>query len=277
MRAGGYRPDTISRAVRIAKQYTTWCDGRDPGQHEQLVAFLADIGEHVKRVTLLNYWKDLEMFFRFAMSEGLVASNPLHDVPKPRPSMYEQERDVRYLPYTDAEFQSLLDATPYWSWVGLRDRAILYVLWDTPLRVSEITGLATVDVKWDLDELWVMDGKGGVKYEGLMSVDGALALNRYLQERPHDSPALFIDIHGKPITRHAIELLIRRLALRARFPKPCFPHAFRANWRIRMRMLGLDDAAISACMGHRTVVVTHGYARQVARQLAKAQLRQRLA
>lgn len=277
LRAAGYRPDTIARAVRIARQYVKWCDSHDPHHREQLVGFLAEVGERIKRVTLLNYWKDLELFFRFAVSEGLVVNNPLHEIPKPKPSIYERERDYRFLPYTDQEFRALMDATPYWNWLGLRDRALLHVLWDTPLRVSEIVGLDVADVEWDVEELKVRDGKNAVKYEGILSVDGALALHRYLQDRPHENDALFVDVHGGRLTRHALELLLRRLSRRAHWTKPCYPHAFRANWRLRMRMLGLDDAACSAMMGHATVVVTHGYARQVARQMAKAQLRQRLA
>jgi integrase len=235
--------------------------------------FLEDVGDNIKRITLLNYWKDLELFFRFLLSEGLVDSNLLHDVPKPRLSPHEQERDARFLPYTEAEFRSLLESTPHWNWLGKRNQALLWVLWDTPLRLGELVNLRIADVDWDSDELLVCDGKGGVRYEGVLSQEGALSLSLYVEERPHESDYLFIDIHGGPMTRHAVEQMLRQLAMRAHWKKPCFPHAFRINWRLRMRGKGLDDTAISALMGHSSVAVTQGYGRRIARQMAKAQLR----
>lgn len=273
LRAANYRPDTISRAVIIARQYIGSANGHDPGEKDTVIAFLAQAAERVKRVTMLNYHKDLAMFFRFAMSEGLVDENPLELIPKPRPSLYERERDTRFLPYTDSEFEALLDACHRYNWLGLRDRAILWVLWDTPLRVSEVCGLMLTDLDWGPQELQVRDGKDGVRYEALLSDSCLLAIDRYLRHRPNDAAMLFVDRHSQALTRGAVEQLCRRLARRADWTKPCAPHYFRHNWRVKMRRLGLDDAAISALMGHRSVVITHAYARQVARQDAKAQLR----
>jgi integrase/recombinase XerD len=277
LHAVGYRPDTVVRAVRIAHMYLAHCNGNSPVLSASVVSFLAHKASEVKRVTQLNYWKDLNLFFRFAVSEGLADENPLTHIPKPRPSLYEREKDTRFLPYADQEFHQLLEACPRWNWIGLRDIAILWMLWDTPLRVSELSHLTTEDMDWKALEVSVRDGKGGVQYEGLLSDKGALNLDRYLRARPKETTALFCDRHGsEPLSRHGFDQLLRRLGKRASLKKPCAPHYFRHAWRIRMRLLGLDDAAISALMGHRTVVVTHGYARHAVRVMAKAQLRKAL-
>jgi len=78
------------------------------------------------------------------------------------------------------------------------------------------------------------------------------------------------------MSRDEVEQLLKSLSKRAGWEKPCAPHYVRHNWRLRMRALGLDDAAISASMGHSTVVITHSYARLGARAMAKDQLRQKL-
>ena len=274
--AAGYRPDTTTRALRVASMYLVWASGQDNNRRETVIGFLAAAAERVKRVTMLNYHKDLAMLFRWGLSEGLVADNPLELIPRPRPSLYERERDTRFLPYTDAELKALLDACPHWNWLGLRDRALLWVFWDTPLRVSEVCGLLITDLDWETHELSVRDGKGGLRYEGLPSADCMVAIDRYLRHRPHDAAMLFIDRHGQTLTRHAVEQLYRRLAKRAGWTKPCSPHLFRHNWRVRALHMGLSDAHVSALMGHKTVVISHAYARQAVRADAKAVLRQRL-
>lgn len=270
LRSSGYKADTIERAVRNARFYLMSCNGDDPAARESVERFLAEAAARVRRHTLLNYHKDLSMFFRWAMSKGLVSENPLNQIPRPRPSLYERERDTRFLPYSADEFEALLSACPFWNWLGRRDRAIVWLLWETPLRASELLALRDEDVDWAGLEVRVSDGKNGIRYEAAISVRCAEVLNEYIGERP-PAATLFVDRHGGPLSRHALELLLRRLAKRAAWTKPCSPHLFRHNFRVRMRQEGLDDAAISALMGHATVVVTHGYARQAARQQAKEQ------
>ena len=276
LRASGYRPDTITRALRVATMYLSFAQGKDADDRATVIAWLAQAGERVKRVTMLNYHKDLRLLFRWAVGDGLVAKNPLDQIPKPKPSLYEREMDTRHLPYTEAELAILVEATPHWNWVGLRDRAILAVLYDTPLRASELCDLGLDDLDWGAQEVRVNDGKGGIRYEAVLSDRALLAIDRYLRHRPHDGPMLFIDRHGGPLSRHALGQMLKRLARRCSFPKPLSPHLFRHNWRVRMLQAGLSDAHVSAGMGHKTVVISHSYARQAVRQDAKARIKERL-
>lgn len=275
LRSSGYRPDTIERATRIARFYLSSVNGADPGSRDAVEAFLAAASQRVKRTTLLNYHKDLTMFFRWAQSKGLCGENPLSQIPKPRPSLYERERDTEFLPYTDAEFARLLGVCTVWNWMGKRDRAILRVLWDTPFRAGELLALTEGDINWEGLEISVRDGKAGVRYEALISPVCGEALHEYLIARPAGD-GLFLDHHGGPFSRHGLLQLLRKLAARAGWEKPCSPHLFRHNFRARMRVVGMDDAAISALMGHATVVVTHGYARATVRRTAKEQRRRML-
>ena len=275
LRASGYRPDTVSRAVRIARMFLCALKGRPPDRR-MAEEFMASAAERVKRVTLLNYYRDLRQFFGWALSEGLVDNNPLSLIQRPRPSLSERERDTRHLPYLMEEFEALVMALPYWNWVGLRDTALLWTFWDTPLRVGEVIALHVEDLDWGLQELSVRDGKAGVKYEAVLGSEAILALDRYLRHRPEESERLFVDRHSQALTRHAVEQMMRRTAQRAGWVKPCRPHDFRHSWRVRMLRLGLSDAHVSALMGHRNVIISQSYARQAVRQDAKAVLRQRL-
>jgi integrase/recombinase XerD len=279
--ARGLRPDTIERAIRTASRFLYWCGDQDPASLDTVEAFLADAGRSIRRITLANYHKDLGMFFRWAESKGLVASNPVAQIPKPQPSLYERERDTRSLPYTDAEFQRLLDACPpFWQgWLGLRDRALMWLLWETPLRASEIVALVETDIDWAGSEVRVRDGKGGVRYEAIISVNCADALDDYRRRRlPQQGvAAFFLDRHGLPLSRHGLYLMVRRTGKRAGITKPVFPHMFRHNFRARVRAKGGDDARVSPLMGHSGIVVTQSYARDVARRDAKAWWREQIA
>lgn len=282
LRAKRYSPDTVSRALRVAEMYLRWADGKDADDRATVMAWLAETGERVRRVTALNYHKDLSMLFRWAVGEGLVAENPLDQIPKPRPSIEERERDTRHLPYSEAELEQLLAACPERKvdgephWLGLRDRAILRVLFDTPLRASEICGLECDDVDWQAEELRVRKGKGGTRYEAVLSAEALYAIDRYLRHRPHDGTMLFTDQCGGSLSRHALYLLTKRLAKRAGWTKPVCPHLFRHNWRARMVDSELPDAYVSAGMGHKNVTISYAYARQAVRNRAKPHIRKRL-
>ena len=197
-------------------------------------------------------------------------------IPRPRLSIDERERDAPI--YTEGDRDKLLEVCPPWSWMGLRNQAIILTLWHTPLRASEMCGLQLADVDWDASELRVRDGKGGSRYDAVMPAELALALDRYLRHRNFsDAEALWVDQKGRQLSTHALALMLRRMAKRARISKPVYPHGFRHNFRRRCREMGLDDADISGLMGHRSVTPTWGYARKAARDMAKARLRERLA
>lgn len=282
LRASSYRPDTISRALRVARMYLQFAREKDAADRGTVMAWLAEASNRVRVVTLANYHKDLAMLFRWAAGEGFVVSNPLEQIAKPKPSVEQRERDTRDLPYSEAELDQLLAACPERKvdgkphWLGLRDRAILNVLFDTALRAGEICALRLDDVDWDSEELKVRSGKGGTKYEAPISPAALVALDRYLRYRPDDGPMLFTDKGGGALSRHGLYLMVKRLAKRAGWTKPVCPHLFRHNWRVRMLDSELSDAYVSAGMGHKNVDVSHSYARQAVRKRAKPHIRARL-
>jgi integrase len=209
------------------------------------------------------------------VTEGLVAEDPMAGLPRPRVAREETERDVD--PVTPAMLEALLNVCPAWTWLGQRDRAIVRMLWDTPLRASELCGLLVTDIDWDAMEVRVRDGKGGCRYEALITEDLGLAISRYLRNRRHDCAVLFVTQDGSTLSPHALGQLLQRLSRKAGIAPHVFPHQFRHSFRVRMRALGLDDCDVSALLGHRSVVPTWGYGRRQARIMAKARLRERLA
>lgn len=275
LRAAGRRPIPVDRQLRTLQHYLRHCNGNAPLERAAILAYLEGCAASVKRITLRNRWDVLHAFCRYAVAEGLVAADPMAGLPRPRVAREETERDVE--PVTPAMLVALLAVCPTWTWIGQRDRAIVRMLWETPLRASELCGLLVMDIDWDAMEVRVRDGKGGSRYEALITEDLGLALARYLRNRRHDCGALFVSKDGCALSPHALGQLLQRLSRRAAIAPHVFPHQFRHTFRVRMRALGLDDCDVSALMGHRSVVPTWGYGRRQARSMAKARLRERLA
>lgn len=274
LRAWGYRPDTINRALQTARQYLTWCgacaeqgrSSREPSGVETIEGFLAAANGRVRRVTQLNYYNDLKLLFRWAVTKGLVKTNPVEQIQRPRPSMYERERDTSFLPYTRGEFEGLLAACPHWNWLGRRDIALLWVLWETPLRAGEIVALTELNIDWESHVLAVQRGKNAVRYRAVLPLRCVEAIDDYLRWRPDPQAgvaSLFLDRHRGVMTRHALRLMLRNLAHRIGFSKPVGPHCWRHNFAARMRQMGASDMRVSSLMGHASPKVTWGYARQV--------------
>jgi len=281
--ASGYNPDTIDRAARVARMYLASCNGHDPAAVSTVEAFLANAwSRQVSKVTLLNYHRDLKMLFTWALSKGIVTANPVDKIPRPKPSLYERERDTAFLPYTEDEWETLIDANPPWwqGWIGLRNRALFRIFWDTPARVSAVCRLDLADIDWDILELRFLD-KNGARYGSPITARTAEALDDYLAVRrapmEDDETALFIDRHGGRVTRHGLEQMFTKTARRAQFTKPLTPHLCKHNFAARMRIWGADERRTAALMAHASLAVNRGYARAVAQTEAKAWYRTQMA
>lgn len=268
--AARYQPDTIERALRILRMYLNFCADKrlEPFSHEAPEHFLADAGRRgVRPSTHLNYWKDLRMAFGFAQAQGLVARNPVDQIPRPRPSVHERERDVVY---TEQQMRSLLAVCPSWHWIGVRDAAIILLLWNTGFRASEVCHLLVTDINWDDREVTVRNGKNGATYEGVFDDECAQALRLHLLRRRWDAALLFTNKDGGQLTRNALLQLLKRMGKRAGWnASTLFTHGFRHTFRNNQRDLGLDDTDVAGLLGHSTVRSTQTYSRRQAARKAK--------
>lgn len=274
LRASGRRTVPVDRTLRTVAHYLSHSDGLGPFDRRAIISYLAASADAVKPLTVRTRWDQLRTFCRYGLSEGLIDSDPMLGLSRPKVSPEETVRDAPAI--TEETIDRLLIVCPGWTEQGLRNRAIILTLWDTPLRAQELCDLLQEDVDWEALEMKVRDGKGGCRYEVVFTPETGLAIRRYLRARQGDSPALFTNRDELPLSIHALQQIIYRLSDRAEIRPRLFAHAFRHNFRRRLRILGLDDADISALMGHKTIVPTWGYARRAARELAKARLRERM-
>lgn len=218
--------------------------------------YVAHLERHYARSAAARQLSALRTFFRFLYREGQVSKNPLALVATPR----QQRRLPKFL--TPEEMKAVLlapDASP----LGLRDRALLEVLYATGLRVSELVSLRLADLTWD-GELRVT-GKG--RKERIVLLNGAAmdALRGYLEDgRPHLAgtrrvDAVFLNARGRRLADRGVRVIIERHIRRVAFGRRISPHVLRHTFATHLLDGGADLRTVQELLGHANLATTQIY------------------
>ena len=211
------------------------------------------------RVSIARKLTVLRSFYRFLVQEGLFRSSPIPSgrsfrvkVAKPLPSFLGQKEVNRLLDAPD-------DSTP----LGIRDRAILEVLYSCGVRLAEIHGLDVPAVDFSRRAMLVL-GKGSKERWVVFGRPAEAVLRRYLQDgRPRlasgSSPALFLNRYGKRLSRRSLEKLVRSYASRAGTRQEVHPHTLRHTFATHMLEGGADLRVIQELLGHSSPSTTQIY------------------
>jgi integrase/recombinase XerC len=272
LRGSGASPATVRAYRSDLEQYGRWLaaagvpvDRVDARLLRRYAAYLgsmryapATAGRKLSAVRSAHAW---------IRDRGLAATDPAAVVPGPR--------RVRTLPRTLAreEVEALLDQPPR-DPRGLRDRALLELLYGCGLRAAEACSLRLADV--DLDEGWLrVCGKGGKQRMVPVGTAAADALSRYLRlGRPRlvgdrRPPQVFVSVRGRPLhpsdVRRTLERWLARAGLAHRSP-----HALRHTFATHLLEGGADLRSIQELLGHASVSTTQVYTHVSARHLRAA-------
>lgn len=207
----------------------------------------------------------LRGFFRFLMTERVVASDPTELIERPRLA----RRIPRVISFEDVE--RLLAAPDTKTDRGARDAAMLHLMYASGLRVSELCSLTIASL--DLQSgVVAVHGKGGK--ERLVPV-GEIALSflaLYLRDvrprrtRPSDQ-TLFFSPRGGPLTRQGFWKLVKRYARAASIAVPLSPHKLRHSFATHLLRGGADLRAVQEMLGHADLSTTEIYTAVAQEQL----------
>ena len=254
----GLSPLTIAAYRRDLDQFaqvagTRWPD--DPASVSDFITRLRRQGR--KATTQARKVAAIRAFYGFARREGIVERNVADLVDPPRPG--------RYLPDVLApdEVERILSA-PGDDPAGIRDAAILELLYACGLRVSELTGL-------DLDranlaglEVRVI-GKGNRERRVPMGEPARDRLHRYLTgpreawTAGHPTPAVFVSQRGTRLARESVWRLVRRWSRAAGVAAEVTPHTFRHSFATHLLEGGADLRVVQALLGHASISTTQLY------------------
>jgi integrase/recombinase XerD len=208
----------------------------------------------------------LRVFHRFLVAENHAPLDPTAHLETPRAT--------RRLPVVLGleEVEALLDAPRPDSPVGLRDRAMLALLYATGLRVSELVSLSVDALRLDAGFL-VARGKGNKERLVPVGSRALAAMRTYLdQVRPSllrrgPARALFLTRHGRGFSRQGFWKLICRYARAAGIKKRVSPHKLRHSFATHLVERGADLRSVQAMLGHADLATTQIYTHVDARRL----------
>ncbi|MEO6363282.1 MAG: site-specific tyrosine recombinase XerD [Caldimonas sp.] len=207
-------------------------------------------------------------FFRWALREHLIAADPTLRLDAARQPL----RVPKTL--TEAQVEALLDAPDVAAPLGLRDRAMLEVLYASGLRVSELVTLKTVHVSF-VDGALRVTGKGDKERLVPFGEEALSWLQRYLAEARaailagKSSDALFVTGRGGPMTRQMFWKLIKAHARVGGIAVPLSPHTLRHAFATHLLNHGADLRAVQMLLGHADISTTTIYT-HVARERLRA-------
>ena len=199
----------------------------------------------------------LRSFYDWLVQEGMITDNPCDNVDAPK--IGRNIPDV----LSEEEVSRLMDIVDTSTWFGLRDRAILEVMYGCGLRVSEAVNLKISGLFLDEGFIRII-GKGNK--ERLIPIgDMAIeALLMYLEARilPADRASediVFLNRYGRPLSRISMFKIIRSLAQLAGIRRDISPHIFRHSFATHLIEHGADLRVVQEMLGHEDISTTEIY------------------
>ena len=223
---------------------------------EDILNYLQSRKEISKR-SQARILSSLRSFFNWLVLEGLMKENPCDRIDSPKLGKYLP--DVLSVNEVDAIINSI-DTS---SWQGMRDKAIIEILYGCGLRVSEAVGLKISGIFFKEGFIRVI-GKGNKERLIPLGEMAADALKNYLEIRPipADSASddiVFLNRFGKSLSRVSMFKMIKTQALLADIRKEISPHTFRHSFATHLIENGADLRIVQEMLGHESIITTEIY------------------
>ena len=199
----------------------------------------------------------LRSFFNYLILEGYITGKPgaTGDAPK----------TGRTLPGggSDAEVDAIISSVSLSDWKGLRDRALLEVLYGCGLRVSEAVGLKISEIYFKEGFVRIV-GKGNKQRLVPLGEMASEALQTYLQARPEPeddrySDYVFLNARGGVLSRISAFNMVKDRASAAGVTAKISPHSFRHSFATHLLMHGADLRSVQEMLGHESILTTEIY------------------
>lgn len=266
-------PETLRAYATDLRRYLTFLQDNQLGSIERADA--APIRRYLVHVTDKNYSRrsiarflaSLRTFYGYLYRKGTLEYNPGKLVRTPK-------LDKRLPHFLDvAEMETLLAAPDESHFQGVRDKAILELIYSGGLRISEAWAIDLADIQMGSGIVSVR-GKGRKERLAPIGSFATSALKTYLAARQKalakrgvPSPALFINKSGKRLSVRGIRRLVVKWSLRAGLNKKVTPHSLRHSFATHLLDRGADLRAVQELLGHANIVTTQIYTHLTAHRL----------
>jgi integrase/recombinase XerC len=264
LQAQNASPYTVKNYRTDIGQFLDYCQAQKISSPEKvdrtlLRNYLAelDAAEYVK-ASIARRVAELRSFGDFLVREKVLERNPFRTISAPR----TPKRLPKYL--TVAEVEALLTVPDTSTPLGLRDRAIIEVLYAAGLRVSELVGLDVADVHLAQGYVRVL-GKGGKERIGLLGRPAVRAVKAYLDVgRPallgeKQGRALWLNHRGGRLSVRGVAMMLDKTGQQAGIRTHVSPHVLRHSFATHLLDGGADLRVVQELLGHANLVTTQVY------------------
>ncbi len=228
-------------------------------KREDIVNFLMFLkDQNLATTTIARNLASLKTFWKFLLAERFVKENVAAIVETPK--IWKTIPDV----LNKEEVERLIEAPSKKGWMGLRDKAILELMYATGLRVSEAVNLKKVDVNIESGYVKCM-GKGGKERIVPLGRIAGEAIEKYIKTsrvkltKHGEGPELFLSRLGKKISRQSFWKLIQKYAKEAGINKNITPHTLRHSFATHLLEGGAELRGVQEMLGHADISTTQIY------------------
>ncbi len=257
----GLARNTLESYERDLRKYVFFMRGKQPDgiKQEDVVSFLGHLaGEGIATPSAARSLAAIRSFHKYLITDGFAQNDPAMNIETPR--------GWKRLPKTlnSEDVESLLDQPDRTTSIGLRDKAMLELLYATGLRVSELVGLRLQDVNLERGYLVVV-GKGSKERAVPMGEAAMAGVQTYLDSARRgllnnkESDSLFISSQRRQITRQMFWERIKFYTRKAGIAQNISPHTLRHSFATHLLDNGADLRAVQAMLGHSDISTTQIY------------------
>ena len=257
----GVSDNTLAAYRSDLQKYALWLDKNKyemvNAQEGHLRSYLSSMKGRTAR-TMARHLSSLRSLYGYFVREGIMKHDPSTRIEAPKLG--------RQLPkfLTEVEVEALLNAPDTGTLLGLRDRAMLEILYATGLRVTELIGLQSGQVNLRQGVVRVL-GKGNKERLVPLGEESIEWLDRYLQDARSEllkesiCDTLFLTRRGTVMSRQAFWYLIKRYAVVAGINKTISPHILRHAFATHLLNHGADLRVVQMLLGHSDISTTQIY------------------
>lgn len=201
----------------------------------------------------------IKTLYRYMVNEGLIKSDPAANLESPRLGQRLP------LVLTCQEVEALLNQPQPNTPTGMRDKAMLELLYATGIRVSELVMLDLDDV--NLEVAFVRcNGRGSKERIVPLGSLAVAAVREYIEvgrvrltKGKRDEKSLFVNQHGRRLTRQGFWKIVKKYARKGKIGKPITPHTLRHSFAIHLLENGADLRSVQEMLGHADITTTQIY------------------
>ncbi|MFR9803663.1 tyrosine-type recombinase/integrase [Pseudonocardia sp. RS010] len=272
-------PRTVTGYVQAGEAFVRWL--RETGRstapeditHRVIEAYLVALADRpqqrhtwkpVSAATVAHHYRSLQQWFKYLVREEVIAKSPFDRLSPP----HVPEKPVPIL--ADPELKALLAITEGRSFEDRRDHAIIRMFLDTGMRLSELTGIRTDELDFDVSAVPVL-GKGRRKRLAVFGNKTTEALRRYLRVRRNheyaDRPRLWLSQKGE-FTEDGVRLMLTRRGNQAGI-RGLHAHRFRHTFAHRWKASGGDEESLMRLAGWKSRQMVDRYGASAATERAR--------